>query len=103
MVVKRTLSDWQLFELRDHRDNTVWELIKCYTAAQLSYMDKVDENTVRHNWKKYLPVRVDSWPAMDRYRRWQQKKPYRIQYIRLDEIKALYKKKTKNKLVVELK
>ena len=103
MPVKRKISDTQLFELRDHRDNTAWELIKVYTASQLSFMDRVDENTVRRNQKKYLPVRVDSWPAMDRFRRWLQAKPYRIMYVRLDEIRALYHKRTWNKLEIELK
>ena len=28
MVVKHKLSSPQLFELRDHKNNTVWELIK---------------------------------------------------------------------------
>ena len=105
MPVKKSLSQGQLWELRDHRDNTMWELIKCYTVAQLSYMDWVAEDTVRRNPKKYLPVRVDSWPAMDRYRRGTQRKPYRIMYIRLDEIRALYKEKNKwrYELAIELK
>jgi hypothetical protein len=103
MPVKRKISDSQLFELRDHRDNTAWELIKVYTVSQLSFMDRVDENTVRRNWKKYLPVRVDSWPAIDRFRRWLQAKPYRIMYIRVDEIRALYHKRTGNTLAIELK
>lgn len=103
MPVKKSLSEWQLFELRDHRDNTAWDLIKCYSIAQLSYMDWVAEDTVKRCPKKYLPVRVDSWPAMDRYRRWQQTKPYRIMYIRLDEIRALYRRRTGNTLEIELK
>ena len=103
MPVKKTLSPWQLFELRDHRDNTAWDLIKVYTKAQLSFMDRTAEETVKRCPKKYLPVRVDSWPAMDRYRRWQQKKCYRVMYIRLDEIRALYHKLTWNKLEIELK
>lgn len=102
MAVKKSLSEWQLFELRDHRDNTALDLIKCYSPAQISFMDWTDERTVKTS-KKYLPVRVDSWPAMDRYRRWQQTKPYRIMYIRLDEIRELYHKRTGNKLVIELK
>lgn len=101
--IKKSISDTQLFELRDHRDNTAWELIKCYTASQLSFMDHVSEDTVRRNWKKYLPVRVDSWPAIDRFRRWLQEKPYRIMYIRVDEIRALYHKRTGNTLEIELK
>jgi len=102
MAIKKSLSEWQLFELRDHRDNTALELIKCYSPAQISYMDWVDERTVKTS-KRYLPVRVDSWPAMDRYRRWQQTKPYRIMYIRLDEIRALYRRRTGNTLEIELK
>ena len=102
MAIKKSLSEWQLFELRDHRDSTAWELIKCYSPAQISYMDWIDERTVKTS-KKYLPVRVDSWPAMDRYRRWQQTKPYRIMYIRLDEIRALYRRRIGNTLEIELK
>jgi hypothetical protein len=102
MVIEKRLTDQQLFDLRDHRDNTSWELIKCYTLAQLSYMDWVDTRTVKHS-SRYLPVRVDSWPAMDKYRRWLQSKPYRVMYIRLDEIRALYHKRTGNTLAIELK
>ena len=101
MTIKRELSDAQLFELRDHRDNTMWILIKAYTAAQLSYMDNVDQVCVKTS-KRYLPIRVDSWPAVDRYRRWEQKRPYRTMYIRLDEIRALYKKRTGNTLEIEM-
>ena len=101
MVVQRTLWKTQLRELKDHRENTATDYIKVYTLAQLAFMDWADQRTIKHS-KKYLPVRVDSWPAMDRFRRWQQEKPYRIMYIRLDEIKYLYNKRTWNKLVVEL-
>jgi hypothetical protein len=101
MAIKTSLTPSLLFELKDHRDNTMWNLIKCYTAVQLSYMDWIDERTVKTS-KKYLPVRIDSWPAMDKYRRWKQTKPYRIMYIRLDEIRALYKKRTGNTLEIEI-
>lgn len=102
MTIKKELSDAQLFELKDHRDNTMWTLIKVYTPAQLSFMDNIDQVSVKTS-KKYLPVRVDSWPAVDRYRRWEQSKPYRVMYIRLDEIRALYHKKTGNRLEIEIK
>lgn len=102
MTIKKELSDAQLFELKDHRDNTMWTLIKVYTPAQLSYMDNIDQVSVKTS-KKYLPVRVDSWPAVDRYRRWEQSKPYRVMYIRLDEIRALYHKRTGNRLEIEIK
>ena len=101
MTIKKELSDAQLFELRDHRDNTMWTLIKVYTPAQLSFMDHIDQVCVKRS-KRYLPVRVDSGPAVDRFRRWEQEKPYRIMYIRLDEIRALYKKRTGNTLEIEI-
>ena len=100
MVIKKTLEEWMLFELRDHRDNTAWELIKCYTIAELSLMDWIDTRAVK-NSKKYLPVRVDYWEARDRFRQWIQSKPYRIFYIRLDEIKYIYDKRNKKKRLVE--
>ncbi len=100
MVVKHKLSEPQLFELRDHKNNTVWELIKVYTASQLSYMDWVDERTVKVS-SRYLPVRVDSWPALYRYKTGENSKPYRVMYIRLDEVRALFNKKTRKKLVIE--
>lgn len=100
--IKKNLTEQQLFELRDHRDNTAWELIKCYTAVQLSFMDHVDERTVKHS-KKYLPVRIDSGPAMDKFRRGKQAKPYRVLYIRLDEIRALYHKRTGNTLSIDIR
>lgn len=103
MAVIKTIKWIQLAELRDHRDNTAWELIKCYTLSQISFMDWIDTRTVQTNGKKYLPVRVDSWPSWEKFRRGKQAKPYRVMYIRLDEIKALYNKRTGNKLVVELK
>ena len=102
MTIKKELSDAQLFELKDHRDNTMWTLIKVYTPAQLSYMDNIDQVSVKSS-KKYLQLRVDSWPAVDRYRRWEQSKPYRVMYIRLDEIRALYHKRTGNRLEIEIK
>lgn len=101
MAVKKKLSEPQMFELKDHRENTAKTLIKCYTVAQLSYMDWVDEKTVKTS-KRYLPVRVDSWPALYRYRVGENTKPYRVMYIRVDEIRYIYHRKTGNKLEIEL-
>lgn len=97
---KTKISESQLFELRDHRDNTSWELIKVYTPSQLSYMDWVDERTVKTS-ARYLPVRVDSWPALYRYKTGENSKPYRVMYIRLDEIRNLYNRRTGRKLAIE--
>ena len=101
MAIVKKLEKSYSWELRDHRNNTAWELIKCYTLNQLSFMDWIDTRTVK-SCGRYLPVRVDSWPAMDKYRRGKQMKPYRIMWIRLDEIKDLFNKMTHKKLVVEI-
>lgn len=98
--IRRDLSPSQLFELTHHRDNTLWDLIKCYTKAQLSFMDWVDLSTIGKS-KRYLPVRVDSGMASLKYKKWEQKRPYRVLRIRLDEIKALYNKRTGHRLSVE--
>lgn len=97
-IVKRVnKSDTR--ELRDHRDNTNWELIKCYTLSQLSFMDWIDTRTVRTSGR-YLPVRVDTWTSLYKYRKWENKTPYMTFYIRLDEIRDLFKKRNKGKKLI---
>ena len=59
MTIKKSLSEAQLFELRDHRDNTAGIVLKTYTPAQLSSMYNIDQTSVK-NSKRYLPIRVDS-------------------------------------------
>lgn len=98
----KSLNWIQLAELRDHKENTSWELIKCYTASQISFMDWIDTRTVK-TCGRYLPVRVDSWPSWEKFRRGKQQKPYRVMYIRLDEIRALYNRMTGKKLVIEFR
>lgn len=101
MSIVNKISKGDLWELRDHRDNTSGELIKCYTLAQLSLMDGIDTRTIK-NSKKYLPVRIDDNQNLSRYKRGVYKKPYRVLYIRLDEIKHIFNRKSGQKLVVEI-
>lgn len=96
MPIVKKVNKSDTWELRDHRDNTSWELIKCYTLSQLSYMDWVDTRTVRTSWR-YLPVRVDTWTALYKFKKWENKRPYMTFYIRLDEIRDLFKKRNKGK------
>ncbi len=39
MPVKTKIDKTDMRELRDHRDNTAGELVKCYTLSQISLMD----------------------------------------------------------------
>ena len=98
--IKRSLPRQELWEIRDHRDNTAKDLIKGYTLSQLSFMDWKDTRTVKTSGR-YLPVRIDDWQSMASYRNRWKKTPYRIVYIRLDEIRYIFNKKTGKKLVVE--
>lgn len=63
-------------------------------------MDGKDVRTIK-NSKKYIPVRIDDSVALNRYKRGMVKKPYRVLYIRLDEIKHIFNKRSWQKLVVE--
>lgn len=94
-VIKKT-NRTDMREIRDHRDNTAWELIKCYTLAQLSIMDWIDTRTIKTCWR-YFPVRVDNSKSLTAFKAWNQKRPYMVLWIRLDEIKDLFKKRNKGK------
>lgn len=96
MPIMKKIDKTDMREIRDHRDNTAWELIKTYTLTQISIMDWIDTRTVRTSWR-YLPVRVDNCQSLSNFKAWKQKKPYKIMWIRLDEIKDLFKKRNKGK------
>lgn len=101
MVIRHSLPRQELRELRDHRDNTSKDLIKAYTLSQLSLMDGIDTRTIK-NSSRYLPIRVDTAQSLSRYKIGTQKKPYTVLYIRLDEIKFIFNKKSRKKLVIEV-
>lgn len=94
MPIMKKIDKSDLQELRDHRDNTSKDLIKAYSLAQISYMDWIDTRTIKTSWR-YLPIRVDTWESLWRFKIWKTKKPYMIRYIRLDEIKYIYSKRNK--------
>lgn len=101
MPVITKLEKAALAEIRDHRDNTSKELIKTYTLTQLSFMDWVDTRTVKTSGR-YLPVRIDSWTKQYDFKNWRTKKAYTVKYIRLDELRYIYNKRTWKKLVIDL-
>lgn len=47
MPVVKKLDKNAMREIRDHRDNTSKDLVKCYSLSQLSLMDGIDTRTVR--------------------------------------------------------
>ena len=100
MAIRTKINRTDLQEIRDHRDNTAKDLVKCYTLAQISFMDWIDTRTVKSSWK-YLPVRIDTWQAMAWFKAWRLKKPYSVMRIRLDEIRFLFNKRTHKKLCIE--
>lgn len=100
MPIVKKLSENDLFEIRDHRDNTSKDLVKLYSISQISLMDNIDTRTIRKS-NRYLPVRVDSSRSMYRMRKWETNKSYVIKWIRLDEIKYIFNKRTWKKLTIE--
>lgn len=100
MPIRKSINNTDLWEIKDHLEATAWELVKCYTLAQLSLIDWKDTRFIRH-YKDYLPVRIDTAQSLRKYRIWENKKPYMIAWIRLDEIKDLYSKRSKWKKLKE--
>ena len=96
MWIVKKINKTESRELRDHRDNTAKDLIKCYTLSQLSLMDWIDTRAIK-NSHKYLPVRVDTTQSLNNFRNWSTKKPYMLLRIRLDEIKYIFNKRNKGK------
>ena len=47
MPVMKKINKTDLREIRDHRDNTSKDLVKCYTLSQLSLLDGIDTRTVK--------------------------------------------------------
>lgn len=101
MVIRKSLNNTELRQIKHHLENTAWELIKWYTLTQLSLMDWKDTRTIRNSWD-YLPIRVDNGKSYFDFRKWLQKNPYMTLYIRVDEIKQLFNKRNKKKkLIIE--
>ena len=96
MPIVKKINRTDLQELRDHRDNTLGELVKCYTLSQISFMDWIDTRTVKTSWR-YLPVRIDTWISLSYFKKWLLKKPYSVMWIRLDEVRDLFKKRNNGK------
>lgn len=100
MAIIKKIDRTDKREIRDHMENTAKDLVKCYTLSQLSLMDGIDIRTIKSSWR-YLPVRIDNSKSLYAYKNWQSKKPYMVMYIRLDEVRFLFNKKTHKKLVIE--
>lgn len=96
MPIIKKINKTDLREVRDHRDNTSKELVKCYTLSQISLMDWIDTRTIRTSWR-YLPVRIDTSRSLTDYRSWKTKKPYSTMWIRLDEVRFIFSKRNKGK------
>ena len=99
-MAKITISDTKKREIIDHLYNTSHELIKCYDIKQLSLIEWKAPQYIKND-PRFLPVRIDTARARNQNRAGQFRKCYSIKYIRLDEIKHIFNRKTWRKLVVE--
>lgn len=90
-----------LREVKHHLENTSWYLIKVYNKKQLAMMDGIDQHNVEKYTDRYLPVRIDNkHRAFLFYTPWYKaNKPYSTWWIRLDEIRGIYKKRTGKNLI----
>ena len=75
-------------------------MVKAYSLRQLAVLDWVDTRTVKHSWK-YIPVRIDDIYSRAQYNVSRYKKPYKIRYLRVDEIIYIYDKRNRMKKLIE--
>ena len=99
MAIYKELSENEELALKDHKMHTEWELIKCYTLKQLSYIEGIDSRTIKKS-PKYLPVRVDDYRSLFYYNKWETNKPYSLKYIRVEEIENILSKKLGYKIIL---
>ena len=99
MAIYKELTENEELTIEDHKKHTDWELIKCYTLKQLSYMDWLDSRTIK-NSPKYLPVRVDDYQSIFYFNKWQKKRLYSVRYVKVEEVEKILSKKLGYKIVL---
>lgn len=87
-------------EIINHLDLTKDKMVKAYTLTQLACLEWKSVQWIKLSGK-YIPIRIDEKYNKYMYNRGQWKKPYAIRYIRVDEIKYIYKKRNKKTELVE--
>lgn len=61
-------------------EDTIW--LKAYSQTELAKMDKVSVPTIKNRESDYIPILFENTQARSKFRRWDQKNPYSIRYIR---------------------
>lgn len=64
--------------------------IRSYTLKELAELEKKHPLTVR-NSTKYMPIKIYSPTITKRFELGKQKRDYTVRYIRLEDVKKLYK------------
>lgn len=87
-----SITKQEQWALVDHINNTKWIMCKAYNLGQICFMDWVWA-TASRNSKNVIPVRVDDWTRLYKFREWIAKKGYWVRYLRIDEIESILSKK----------
>lgn len=99
MAVKKLLEK-EAEEIKHHLETTQDIMVKAYTLTQLAVLEWKTPMTIKNSWK-FIPVRIDDRNTKYKYLRWEFKKPYAVRYIRVDEIKHIYRKRNRKTELVE--
>lgn len=99
-MAKQKIREVKRQEIFDHINNTSHELIKCYDLTQLGILEWKDAQYIKKD-PRFLPVRIDSYVYRRRSGRRGYTKTYVTKWIRLDEIKFIFNKRTGRKLIVQ--
>jgi len=64
--------------------------IKTYNLTELSKLENKAPITIRKSFR-YIPIKIETKRLQTRCKKWEQKTPYSIRYIRLKDIQELLK------------
>lgn len=69
------------------------ELLPTYTLSEIMEKEHKDSRTIKKS-KRYFAVKIENYQSKYHFEHGTNKKPYSIKYIKLEDIKNLYKIKS---------
>ena len=75
------------------KDQTIGEKdwLKSYTLTELAKMEWVVHQTIKNRKNEYIPVKFENTQSRSHFKKWEQKYPYMIKYIRRKDFEKYMK------------
>lgn len=98
--MRPTISEHWKQEILNHIADTRDIMVKAYTMKQISFLDWVTNQQIKQSWK-YIPVKIENRESRWEQRAWLDRKGYTVRRLRVDEIKHIYARRNKEKVLSE--